>query len=131
MAEVFYVDKVSQMERPYGTWPSPITTDLITKGTKKFEMVVLDGNDIYWNEMRPSEGGRSVIVLCDAEGKKEDITPPGFNVRTRVHEYGGGSFMLTMASSTSSMTRTKGSIYKQRDRLLNPLQLPDPDLQTY
>ena len=47
---------------PYGSWKSPITSDLIVKGSIGVGSVKLDGRDVYWLEMRPSEGGRSVIV---------------------------------------------------------------------
>jgi dipeptidyl aminopeptidase/acylaminoacyl peptidase len=54
----------------------------------------IDGRDIYWSELRPTEGGRIVLVRRAADGTMRDVTPPGFNVRTRVHEYGGGAFVV-------------------------------------
>jgi dipeptidyl aminopeptidase/acylaminoacyl peptidase len=81
--------------KPYGSWKSPITSDMIVSETIGLGQVVLDGPDIYWIEVRPSEGGRSVIVRLSADGKREDVTPPSFNARTRVHEYGGGDFTVT------------------------------------
>ena len=54
----------------------------------------LDGQDIYWIEMRPSERGRQVIVRRSADGTTTDINPPEFNARTRVHEYGGGDYAV-------------------------------------
>ena len=47
---------------PYGSWQSPITSDLIVSETVRLSDVTLDGPDIYWAEMRPSEGGRTVVV---------------------------------------------------------------------
>ncbi len=81
--------------KPYGSWKSPITTDLIVSETIKLGQIVLEGNDIYWSESRPAEGGRSVIVRCSPDGRVEDITPKSFNVRTRVHEYGGGDYTVS------------------------------------
>src|SRR5260370_21812144 len=78
---------------PYGSWKSPITSDLIVKESIGFSQVRLDGDDIYWIEMRPSEGGRQVIVRHRA-GQKVDVTPREFNARTRVHEYGGGDYAV-------------------------------------
>jgi len=78
----------------YGSWRSPINSDLIVSNTIGLSAVKFDGNDIYWLENRPSEGGRSVIVKLDDDGKTEDITPKPFNVRSRVHEYGGGAFFI-------------------------------------
>jgi hypothetical protein len=77
---------------PYGSWKSPITSDLIVTESIGLGQVKLDGDDIYWIEMRPSEGGRQVIVRQTSDGSNVDVNPPGFNARTRVHEYGGGDF---------------------------------------
>jgi len=79
---------------PYGSWKSPVTSDLIVAGTIGLGEIALDGRDIYWVEMRPTEGGRNVVVRRTPDGRAADVTPPGFNVRTRVHEYGGGAFLV-------------------------------------
>src|SRR6516162_4855003 len=79
---------------PYGTWKSPITADLIASGTVGLEQVVLDGADIYWIEARPAEAGRNVIVRRTPDGKTADVTPPPFNARSRVHEYGSGAYTV-------------------------------------
>ncbi len=79
---------------PYGTWKSTITTDLIVSGLIGLSQVMLDGDDIYWIEARPAEKGRSVIVRRTAQHKTEDVTPAPFSVRTRVHEYGGGAYLV-------------------------------------
>ena len=79
---------------PYGSWKSPITADLIVAGTIGLGQIVLDGENVYWSEGRPAEGGRSVIVRRTPDSKTTDVTPSPFNVRTRVHEYGGGAFAI-------------------------------------
>jgi dipeptidyl aminopeptidase/acylaminoacyl peptidase len=79
---------------PYGAWKSPITSDLIVAGTISLGQIMLDGEDIYWSEMRPTEAGRNVIVRRMPNGQTVDMTPAPFNVRTRVHEYGGGAFVV-------------------------------------
>jgi dipeptidyl aminopeptidase/acylaminoacyl peptidase len=79
---------------PYGSWKSPITADLIVAGTIGLGQIVVDGENVYWSEGRPAEAGRSVIVRRTPDGKTTDVTPPPFNVRTRVHEYGGGAFAI-------------------------------------
>jgi hypothetical protein len=80
---------------PYGSWKSPITSELIVSATVGLGQVTLDGEDIYWIELRPAEGGRSVVVRRTPDGCTQDITPAPFNVRTRVHEYGGGAFVVS------------------------------------
>ena len=79
---------------PYGSWQSPITTDLIVSGAIGLGQIALDDEDIYWVEMRPSEGGRMVVVKRDVEGEVTDITPEPYSARTRVHEYGGGEYLV-------------------------------------
>ncbi len=79
---------------PYGSWKSPLTSNLIVSETIGLGQIALDGEDVYWIEMRPAEGGRYVVVKSSSDGNTADITPPAFNVRTRVHEYGGGAFVV-------------------------------------
>jgi dipeptidyl aminopeptidase/acylaminoacyl peptidase len=79
---------------PYGSWKSPITSDLIVAETVSLGQIALDGEDTYWLEGRPSEGGQNVLVRCTPDGQTTDVTPAPFNVRTRVHEYGGGAFLV-------------------------------------
>ncbi len=79
---------------PYGSWKSPITADLIVADSVGLGDMAIDGDDIYWTEMRPSEGGRYVLVRRAPDGGTEDVTPPPFNARTTVHEYGGAAFAV-------------------------------------
>jgi dipeptidyl aminopeptidase/acylaminoacyl peptidase len=79
---------------PYGSWKSPITSDLIVGGSVGLSQPRIDGEDIYWIEMRPSEGGRNVIVRRESGGLVVDVNPQPFNARTRVHEYGGGDYVV-------------------------------------
>lgn len=82
------------MTAPYGSWKSPITSDAIVSAHISLIQVALDGDDIYWLERRPLEKGRCVLVRHAPDGTTEDVTPPEFNVRTRVNEYGGGAFAI-------------------------------------
>jgi dipeptidyl aminopeptidase/acylaminoacyl peptidase len=79
---------------PYGSWKSPITSDLIVAGSIRLGELRLDGTDLYWSEGRPTEGGRNVVVWCNPGGEQLDLTPDPFNVRSRVHEYGGGAYIV-------------------------------------
>lgn len=79
---------------PYGSWKSPITAEWVGGGEIGLEQIRIDGGDIYWIERRAQEGGRKVIVRRAANGEVTDVTPAGFNARTRVHEYGGGDYAV-------------------------------------
>lgn len=82
------------MIAPYGTWKSPITTELIVSANIGLGQFAVEGRDLYWLEGRPTEAGRVVIMHRTAEGGVREVTPAPFNARTRVHEYGGGSFCV-------------------------------------
>ena len=83
------------MKKAYGTWPSPITADAVAAQGIRLSYVAIDGDDIYWLEGRPHEGGRNVLVRRRSDGRQQDVTPSDFNVRTRVHEYGGGAYVVS------------------------------------
>lgn len=83
---------------PYGSWKSPITTDLITSTTIGLGQIAVDGDNIYWSELRAWDKGRTVIVRRNPDGETT-VTPDGFNVRSRVHEYVVVPILLLMVSS--------------------------------
>ncbi len=81
-------------EMPYGSWPSPLTAELIVERASSVGEVVAGLDDAWWSEMRPSEGGRVAIVRHRPGGQLVDVLPEGFSARTGVHEYGGGAWWL-------------------------------------
>lgn len=85
--------RTNMSEAPFGSWASPVTSGLIVSSTVSLGAVSIDGDDLYWLEGRPLEGGRQVLVRRQPDGRAQDLTPAPFNVRTRVHEYGGGSYV--------------------------------------
>jgi dienelactone hydrolase len=105
---------------PYGSWKSPITSDLIVAGTIGLGEIRLDGDDVYWSELRPTERGRSVIVKRTPDGQIQDVTPAPFNVRSRVHEYGGAAYFVHQGVVYFS-DFTDQRIYRQE-----PGQVPVP-----
>jgi len=80
---------------PYGSWSSPIAAETVARAGRRlaFPAIAEDGA-VWWAEGRPDEGGRVVLMRRPAGGKPEAVTPAGTNVRTRVHEYGGGAWSL-------------------------------------
>jgi dipeptidyl aminopeptidase/acylaminoacyl peptidase len=79
---------------PYGSWQSPITAEIVAGGGVGLDELTVDGDDLYWLEGRPLEGGRQVLCRRTGDGQPQDVLPPPFNARTRVHEYGGGSYRV-------------------------------------
>ena len=78
----------------YGCWRSPISAELVTRAQVGLAQPVLDRGIAWWLEVRPDEGGRTVLVRRALDGTAADLTPPPFNVRSRVHEYGGGAYAV-------------------------------------
>lgn len=79
---------------PYGGWSSPISARMLAVAGVGLAEPILDDGVATWLESRPTEGGRIVVVRGDPFGEPTDVTPPGFNARTTVHEYGGGSYCV-------------------------------------
>jgi dipeptidyl aminopeptidase/acylaminoacyl peptidase len=85
----------SAQTRPYGSWPTPITSELVVRAAARLGEAVVDGTDVWWAEGRPSEGGRTVLVRRSPDGTTTDLLPAPWNARTRVHEYGGGAWTVS------------------------------------
>lgn len=83
------------MSTPYGSWPSPIDAKDMYAASVQLDAPRVDGAEVYWVEGRPEEAGRSVLVRLAPEGTLTDLTPPPWNVRSRVHEYGGGAYAVS------------------------------------
>jgi len=88
------------VDKPYGAWESPITSNAITAGSVRLGGLKFFNENLYWLEGRPQEKGRNVLVKYapDAENKSErdgvDVSPTDSNARTRVHEYGGAAVVF-------------------------------------
>lgn len=86
-------DDLMKTTLPYGNWRSPISAKALTAGAASIEDARPGTDATYWSESRPDEGGRSVIMRARG-GHSAEITPAGANVRSTVHEYGGGSWQI-------------------------------------
>jgi dipeptidyl aminopeptidase/acylaminoacyl peptidase len=107
---------------PFGSWKSPITADSIVADSIGLGSIVLDGTDTYWLESRPQEAGRSVIVRRTEDGQTAEITPPAYNVRNRVHEYGGAAYTVA-DSKVYFSNHSDNCLYMQDLRSTDPQQV--------
>src|SRR3989454_3753717 len=85
---------MSRHVAPYGSWKAPSPAALRASTYVGLDELRVDGDNLYWNDPRPADKGRNVIVQRKPDGTLTDITPPGYNARTRVHEYGGGCYLV-------------------------------------
>ena len=79
---------------PYGSWPTPITSELVVRAARTPSAVHVDGDDIWWSEARPEEGGRQAVLRRSAAGEVTEVLGAPWNARTAVHEYGGGAWWV-------------------------------------
>ncbi|KAH8922300.1 alpha/beta-hydrolase [Atractiella rhizophila] len=94
--------------KPYGSWPSPLSATVaaqISEATPELQVDI--DNQVYHLQSRPEEGGRAVIVHTSS---KTDVVPKGWNIRTRVHEYGGGSWKIE--DGRAIFTTFEGGVYE-------------------
>ncbi|WP_026875523.1 LpqB family beta-propeller domain-containing protein [Jiangella gansuensis] len=84
---------------PYGSWPSPVAADLVAEHDGRPGWVSHDGERAWWLRPQPAEGGRIALLRSGADGEPEVVLPAPWNVRTRVHEYGGMAYLLVPESS--------------------------------
>ncbi|MEZ3164258.1 prolyl oligopeptidase family serine peptidase [Halorubrum sp. RMP-47] len=85
------------MPTPYGEWPSPVAPEDVAADVRSFASVEIDGDHVYWLERRPSEGGRGVVCRApvdDPGAAPTAVTPAELDVRTLVHQYGGGDVLV-------------------------------------
>lgn len=97
---------MTKQQAPCGTWTSPITAAIVAAGATPLSSLVLDGACLYWLEGRASEAGRSTLV-----GSRGELTPAPFNVRSKVHEYGGGAYTVAGGVAWFS-NHADGRIYR-------------------
>jgi dipeptidyl aminopeptidase/acylaminoacyl peptidase len=84
---------------PYGEWPSPISAADVARGERSVGGGCWVGDEVWWSELRPDEGGRTAVCRRDAGGAVVDVLPAPWNARTRVHEYGGGAWTAGLVGS--------------------------------
>ena len=114
----------------YGSWPSPITARSLVAGAVALGEVMVDGADIWWAEARPDEGGRTVVVRRTPDGAVVDAVPEGVDVRSGVHEYGGGAWCVAGGVLVHADRSDERLVRREPGRPgVEPVVLtPEPDL---
>jgi len=127
------------MNKAFGSWPSPLTTQELTRGVTGFADLQCAASALFLLESRPEEAGRSTVVMLAPEQADDpgiEVSPAPFNVRSRVHEYGGGSFLAT-ANALYFVNFADQNIYvvdlevtaQNKPQPAPPRQLTDSDAQ--
>jgi len=96
----------------YGAWPSPISAAQVAGSRLKIAFPSVLGGSVWWQEDQPEEGGRRTVVRRSADGATTMLLPAPWSARTRVHEYGGLSYIPVpsdVAAATLAGSDTGGS----------------------
>ncbi|MES2354377.1 MAG: S9 family peptidase [Pseudomonadota bacterium] len=109
---------------PFGTWKSSISAAMVAAGSTPLSLPRVDGTNVYWLEGRATESGRHVIVKHGDDENRADINPAPFNVRSRAHEYGGGSYLISEGTVYFS-NFADNQIYQMREG-----EIPQPVTQS-
>jgi dipeptidyl aminopeptidase/acylaminoacyl peptidase len=113
---------------PYGSWRSPIDAAVVARGGRRLAApAIADDDAVWWAEGRPSEGGRVILMRRPVGGEPEEVTPEGINVRTRVHEYGGGAWTLAGPDLVLFVNFADQRLYRQRPGEEPVAITPEPD----
>jgi dipeptidyl aminopeptidase/acylaminoacyl peptidase len=100
---------------PYGSWTSPFdAASVASSGRRLAAPTIAEDGAVWWAEGRPDEGGRVVLMRRPPAGEPETVTPSGVNVRTRVHEYGGGAWHLAAPDLVLFVDFESQQLYRQR-----------------
>ncbi|AKJ08137.1 dipeptidyl aminopeptidase/acylaminoacyl peptidase [Archangium gephyra] len=123
---------LASREAPYGSWKSPITADMIATQTLSLGEVAVDGDDVYWLEVRPSERGRHALVRRSVDGTLTDVLPPvgegrvAYSSHSLVYGHGGGSFAVSEGLVIFVNHASTGMHVDQRLYRVNPGRTPVP-----
>lgn len=117
----------SKTTSPFGSWRSPITAASVAKRSSfLYADPRASGEATYWLEARPHEGGRLVVTRGGRGHEPEALTPAGYNARTRVHEYGGGSYIVE-GSTVFFSNFDDQRLYRQDEGSEPQVITPEPD----
>src|SRR3990172_160038 len=108
-----------------GAWPSPLDAEALAAGAVRFSLPRLDRGVLHWVEGRPAEAGRQVVVRAAPGSPPEDLSPRSQNVRSRVHEYGGGEYAVR--AGTLLFADFQGGAFRLDRAGVTPLAGADPE----
>ncbi|MFB6126065.1 MAG: prolyl oligopeptidase family serine peptidase [Halolamina sp.] len=121
---------------PYGAWQSPLSAADVAADATEFGGVAVDDGAVYWLERRPEEDGRGAVMCDPPDGEAGPVTPTEFDVRTTVHEYGGGDFVVHDGTVVFSrfddqrLYRTDGETEATTATAITP-ESPEPSSRRY
>jgi dipeptidyl aminopeptidase/acylaminoacyl peptidase len=115
---------------PYGSWPSPITAAAVTTAAPRLECARFVGDEVWWGQSIPAEGGRVAVLRRTSPGESEVLLPAPWNARSSVHEYGGGAWTATDAGELLFVEKADQRVWSLRAaEEPRPLTPADPSVR--
>ncbi|MDL5352919.1 prolyl oligopeptidase family serine peptidase [Microbacterium sp. zg-YB36] len=99
---------------PYGSWPSPLSAADVSEASPRLEGARFVGDEVWWGQTVPAEGGRTTVRRRRPDGTVSDVLPAGWNVRSRVHEYGGGAWTASPEGRLYFVEKADQRVYVHR-----------------
>ncbi|MFP6815690.1 MAG: prolyl oligopeptidase family serine peptidase [Pseudomonadales bacterium] len=113
---------------PFGSWHTPLTAQAMVADVKGLHDIRSHGDILYWLETRPNEQGRTVLMARQLDGTQREVTPAPFNLRSRVHEYGGAAY-LPCDAGIFFVNFADQRVYRVQGEHIEPVVDNDPDLR--
>jgi dipeptidyl aminopeptidase/acylaminoacyl peptidase len=116
---------------PYGTWESSISATDVARGAMSVAFPSIAGDEVWWQESRPAEGGRvTIMASADPDDEPRELLPAPWYARNRVHEYGGRSYLPVPSASGQGFDLVFANFADQRLYLVRGADLdggaPEP-----
>ncbi len=105
----------------YGSWPSPIRSEMVASHIHSLSFPRGDKENLYWSEARPEEKGRVVIVKWN----HGEILPDAYSAKTMANEYGGISYLVDEGIVYFIHARDQ-KIYRIEGRAITPITPDGP-----
>ncbi len=119
----------SPVRLPYGTWPSPVSAVTATAASARFDGARFVGDEIWWAQSVPDEGGRMTVYARSTDGSVRDLLPAPWNARSSVHEYGGGAWSATPEGALVFVDRGDPRVWITTGGAPRPLTAPAPGIR--
>ncbi|MGS0728102.1 S9 family peptidase, partial [Shewanella sp. 0m-11] len=77
----------------FGSWESPVTPEDVYDLADDISDVRATSQGIYFVQSNADNAGKKGVYRLDLDGSINKVVSSNFNIRSRVHEYGGAPFV--------------------------------------